>query len=88
VGVNEQSPALKLEARANRAAGLIRKARDELRTLAGIVQHSELPEPIKWRLYGALKAENEALELEEARNDGLRQAAQISRSKQWVTSGD
>lgn len=87
--MTEQSPALQLEARANRAAAKITKARDALRILAGIVEHTEdLPAEVKLRLYGALKAENELLEADEARTDGLRKAAQISRSRQWVTSGD
>lgn len=83
-----QSPALQMEAKANREAARLLKAHDELAVIAGVIKHSELPPEIKLRLAGALRAENELLAAEQLRIDGLRKAAQVSRGPQWVTSGD
>lgn len=82
------SPAAKLEARANREQAKLAKAHDELRVLHGIIKHSELPPEIKLRLSAALKAENDLIHNEVDRINGLRRAAEISRGRQWVTSGD
>jgi hypothetical protein len=83
-----QSPAAQLEARANREHTKLLKAQDELQMLAGVIKHCDLPSEIKLRLYGALRVENDLLTSAQERIAGLRKAAEISRSKQWVTSGD
>ena len=83
-----QSPAAKLEARANRENAKLLKVRDELHVVAGIIKHSDLPPEMKLRLIGALRAEETLLAAEQDRIAGLRKAAEISRAKQWVTSGD
>lgn len=86
--MTNQSPAAKLEAKANREQAKLFKARDELKMLHGIIKHSELPPEIKLRLFAALASENDLIHAESDRISGLRKAAEISRSKQWVTSGD
>lgn len=82
------SPAAKLEARANRENAKLVKAQGELRMLYGVIKHSELPPEIKLRLFAALGSENDLIHSETDRINGLRRAAEISRGKQWVTSGD
>jgi hypothetical protein len=86
--MTNQSPAAQLEARANREHAKLMKARDELRMVHGIIKHSELPGEIKLRLAAALAAEDKLINAEHDRIAGLRKAAEISRGKQWVTSGD
>lgn len=83
-----QSPAVQMEARANREAAKLLSAEKELHVVATAVQRSELPMEIKLRLYAALSTERELLVTEGQRIEGLRQAAQLSRTRQWVTSGD
>ena len=83
-----QSPAAKLEAKANREQSKLLKAHDELQMVASVVKHSDLPADVKIRLFSALKAENELIHQEQERINGFRQAAAISRGPQWVTSGD
>lgn len=82
------SPAAQLEARANREHQKLLRAHDELQMLHGVVKHANLPSDMKLRLYGAIRAENDLLTAEAVRIDGMRKAAEISRGKQWVTSGD
>lgn len=82
------SPAAQLEARANRENAKLLKAQDELHMLAGVIKHCDLPSEIKLRLYGALRTETDLLAAQQERISGLRKAAEISRSRQWVTSGD
>lgn len=84
----QPSPAIQLEARAKREHAKLVKAADELRMLHGVIKHSELPPEIKIRLYAVLHQENDLLDSEAQRIDGLRKAAEISRARQWVTSGD
>lgn len=86
--MNNLSPAAQLEARANREQAKLGKAATELHMVHGVVKHSELPGEIKLRLYAAIRAESDMITAEQNRIDGLRKAAQISRGKQWVTSGD
>lgn len=86
--MNNLSPAAQLEARANREHAKLAKARQELMMLHGVVKHCELPTEIKLRLYGALRQEADLIDNEQDRINGLRKAAEISRGKQWVTSGD
>jgi hypothetical protein len=83
-----QSPAANFIARANREEAKLLKALDELQIVGLFIQHSELPKEIKFRLYSALKREHEMLNNDQARIDGLRKAAEISRGPQWITSGD
>ena len=83
-----QSPGAKLEARANREHAKLAKTRDELQLIHATIKHSDLPSEVKLRLYGAIRQESDLLAADAQRIDGLRQAAQLSRSKQWVTSGD
>ena len=83
-----QSPAHQLEARANREHAKLARARDELHMLHGVVKHCDLPSEIKLRLYGAIRQENDLLTAAQEQITGMRQAAALSRSKQWVTSGD
>lgn len=83
-----QSPAAQLEARANREHQKLLKALDELHMIHNVVKHSDLPSDMKLRLYGALRVENDMIHSDQERIAGLRKAAEISRSKQWVTSGD
>lgn len=82
------SPAAKLEARANRENAKLAKAQGELQMLYSVIKHSELPPEIKLRLCAALSAENDLIHSETGRIAGLRKAAEISRGRQWVTSGD
>lgn len=87
--MNPLGPAAQLEAKANRAQARLLKARDGLKVVAATIHHSELPSEMKLRLMGALKAEDDLLGFEEGRLNGLRKAAELSRSNQkWVTSGD
>jgi regulator of protease activity HflC (stomatin/prohibitin superfamily) len=86
--MTSQSPAAQLEARANRENAKLLKAQDELHVVAVTIKHSDLPPEVKLRLMGALRHENDLLLAEQERVAGLRKAAEISRSKQWVTSGD
>lgn len=86
--MTSQSPALALEARANREHAKLARASDELHMLAGVVKHCDLPAEMKLRLFAALRAESEMLAAEQGRIDGMREAAALSRGKQWVTSGD
>lgn len=79
-----QSPAIQLEAKAKREQARLLKARDELHLVASTITHSELPPEVKLRLMGALRAENELLTADAERIAGLRRAAELSRSKQWV----
>jgi hypothetical protein len=83
-----QSPAAALEARANREHAKLTRASEELHMLHSVIKHSDLPSEVKLRLYGALRAENDLLAAQQERISGLRKAAEISRGKQWVTSGD
>lgn len=86
--MTNQSPALAMEARANREHAKLLKALDELQIVAATITHSDLPAEVKLRLMGALRAESDLLRHDDARIAGLRKAAQISRGPQWVTSGD
>lgn len=86
--MNNLSPAAQLEARANREHAKLAKARQELHMLHGIVKHCELPSEIKLRLYGAIRQENDLLNAAQDQINGLRKAAEVSRGRQWVTSGD
>ena len=82
------SPAAALEARANREHAKLARAHEELVMLHGVVKHCDLPGEVKLRLYAALRAESDLIKADRERIDGLRKAAEISRGKQWVTSGD
>ena len=86
--MNNLSPAAQLEARANREHAKLAKARDELHLIHNTIKHSELPSEMKLRLYGAIRAENDLITAAETQINGLRKAAEVSRGKQWVTSGD
>lgn len=86
--MNAQSPAAKLEARANRENAKLMRAREELEMIVSVVKHSELPSDMKLRLYGALRNENDLISFEQERINGLRKAAEISRGKQWVTHSE
>jgi hypothetical protein len=86
--LSNQSPALALEARANREQAKLMKAHDELQMVASVIKHSDLPGDVKLRLFAALKFENESINNEQSRIAGLRKGAELSRGKQWVTSGD
>ena len=82
------SPAAQLIARANREEAKLLKAFDELQIVGATIKHSELPSEIKLRLFAALKTEHDLMHKEQDRINGLRKAAEISRGKQWITSGD
>lgn len=86
--MSNTSPAAQLEARANREHAKLLKAQDELHMLHAVIKHSDLPSEIKLRLYGALRAESNLLAAAQEQIAGLRKAAEISRSKQWITPGD
>jgi hypothetical protein len=83
-----QSPAAKLEAKANREQSKLMRVHDELQRVIMTVKNSDLPGDVKLRLYHALANENDLINNEQNRIAGLRKAAEISRSRQWVTSGD
>ena len=86
--MTSQSPAAKLEAKANRENTKLVKARDELHMVLAIIKHSDLPPEIKLRLYAAIRLEDGMITADQDRLNGLRKAAEISRSKQWIMSGD
>lgn len=86
--MTNQSPAAALEAKANREHTKLVKARDELHMVLAIIKHSDLPPEIKLRLYAAIRTEDSMITADQDRLNGLRKAAEISRGKQWVTSGD
>ena len=86
--MTSQSPAAALEAKANREHTKLGKARDELHMVLSVIKHSDLPAGIKLRLYAAVRYENDMITADQERLNGLRKAAEISRAKQWVTSGD
>ena len=82
------SPAAQLEAKANREHLKLLKVQDELQIIWSVIKRSDLPGHMKMRLYAAMKTENELLEQQQNRLAGMRQAAEISRGKQWVTYSD
>jgi hypothetical protein len=82
------SPAVELEARANRKHQQLARARDELLMLHAATKRCDLPEDIKLRIRAYLRKESDLLQAELDRVDGQRQGAAISRARQWVTSGD
>lgn len=83
-----QSPATALAARADREIAKLARARDELNMLHGVIKHCEMPSEMKLRLWAAIRTEAERLNQEQTRIEGMRQAAALSRGRQWITSGD
>ena len=86
--MSTQSPSAQLIAKANREQAKLAKVYDELQLVVATIKHSELPGDVKFRLYAALKDEHGLLEQERDRLSELKKGAEISRGKQWVTSGD
>lgn len=86
--MSTQSPSAQLIAKVNRQEAKLGKALDELQRVGMLIKRSELPNDIKFRLYAALTNEHELINHEQERINGLRKAAEISRSPQWITSGD
>lgn len=82
------SPAAQLEARANREHQRINTALHELAVVESTVRHSDLSADVKIRLLVAIGKEGALLRREQVRIEEFRQGAQVSRGRQWVTSGD
>ena len=86
--MSTQNPSAALIAKANREEAKLIKAYEDLHRIAGVIKQSDLPNEIKFRLYSALKNEHELINHDQERINGLRKAAEVSRGKQWITSGD